>query len=286
MGQSLLAESHQVLAYLAGSGTRIPVGLGVTLVPLRSPFEAAVQARSLALLTGHPVVAGYGAATPEFVAAMRGTSYERPATAAAGYARAVRGLLAGDASHHQCEACVVRGSLPAAPHPIVEVGLGVLRPAMARAAGAVADAAITWLTPPDYVRDVLAPALANGAVGRRRPPRIATVVHVAVRRPGRDPRQLALYGARAHLSAPHYTDMLRRAGVAADPADPMAGAAAIVDAGVFIYGTPDEIAKCLQSYRDAGVDEVILNPAGTARADGDSAAVTDLTEILAAISDA
>ncbi|MBB6551248.1 hypothetical protein HD593_006043 [Nonomuraea rubra] len=35
----------------------------------------------------------------------------------------------------------------------------MLRPGMARAAGTRADAAITWLTPPSYVRDVLAPAL-------------------------------------------------------------------------------------------------------------------------------
>ncbi|GIJ58492.1 LLM class flavin-dependent oxidoreductase [Virgisporangium aurantiacum] len=284
-GQSLVAESHQAFAYLAGAGIRLPVGLGVTLMPLRHPYEAAVQARSLALLTGHPVVAGFGAATPGLVAGLRGSPYRRPAAAAAGYASTVRRLLDGAAVAHECEACACAATLPSVAHPLVEVGLGVLRPAMARAAGAVADVAVTWMTPPEYVRDVLNPALAAGAVGRRRPPRTATVVHAAIARPGRDPRRLALAGARRHLGAPHYTDMLRRAGIPADPADPEAGAAALVDAGVYAYGTATDVAKQVRAYRDAGVDEVVLNPAGVALTEGGDAAVADLSELLAAIGD-
>jgi hypothetical protein len=151
---------------------------------------------------------------------------------------------------------------------------------MARAAGAAADVAITWMTPPEYVRDVLAPALAQGAADRPKPPRIATVVHVGVARKGRDPWRLALAAAGAHLSAPHYTDMLRRAGIAADPGEPAAGARALVDTGVYAYGSAAELAKCVRGYQDAGVDEVILNAAGVASAEGNDAAVTDLAEIL------
>jgi hypothetical protein len=282
MGQSLLAEPHQVFAFLAGMGIRVPVGLGVTLMPFRHPYDAAIAARSLALLTGAPVVAGYGAATPRVVAGLRGGSYAHPAAAASGYAESVRHALAGGADGHECEGCTLRLGLPRVPHPVVEVGLGVLRPTMARAAGAVADVAITWLTPPWYVRNVLAPALAAGAAGRPAPPRMATIVHVALRRPGRDPRRLALAGSKGHLSAPHYTDMLRRAGVVVDPADPAAGAAALVDAGVFVYGSADEIAKSVRAHRDAGVDEVILYTAGVVATEGHDAAVADLTEILAA----
>ena len=285
LGQSLAAETHQVFAYLAGAGVRHPVGLGVTLVPLRHPFEAALQARSLALLTGQPVVAGYGAATPDLVTALRGKPYARPAAAAAGYARAVRDILAGVTDRHDCEACVSAVRLPGSPHPLVEIGLGVLRPAMARAAGEVADVAVTWMTPALYVRDVLRPALAAGAVHRRRAPRIATVVHAAVARSGRDPRRLALAAAEGHLRAKHYTDMLCRAGVPVNPADPVSAAAALVETGVYAYGSAAEIAARVREYRTAGVDEVILNPAGVALTEGDAAAITDLTDILAAIGD-
>ncbi|WP_214409111.1 LLM class flavin-dependent oxidoreductase [Sphaerisporangium fuscum] len=287
MGQSVMAETHQAIAYLAGMGIKVPAGIGVTLMPLRHPMEAAAQARSLALLTGRPVVAGYGAATPELVGALRGVPYEKPATAAAGYARAVRASLGGGIFDHACEACVASVGLPPMEHPPVEVGLGVIRPGMARAAGAVADVAITWMTPPGYVRDVLVPALAAGAAaGGRAMPRVATVVHVALAGPGRDPVRLAQAGARLHLTAPHYTGMLRRAGVPADPADPRAGAAALVEAGVYVYGTPEQVVERLRAYREAGVDEVVLNPAGVLRTEGSAAAVADAARILGALADA
>jgi alkanesulfonate monooxygenase SsuD/methylene tetrahydromethanopterin reductase-like flavin-dependent oxidoreductase (luciferase family) len=283
-GQSMMVESHQSFAYLAGMGIKPAVGIGVTLMPLRHPVEAAVQARSLALLTGRPVVVGYGAATPGFVADLRGAPYRKPATAAAGYAAAVRGLLNGEAVTRHDEAAHCKAELPAVgAHPIVEVGLGVLRPGMARAAGAVADVAITWLTPPNYIRDVLAPALAAGAVGRRRPPRIVAMVHAALARPGRDPSRLVLAGARQHLSTQHYTDMLRQAGVMAYPDDPAAGAHAFVSAGAYAYGSAMDVAKQVRTYRDAGVDEVVLNLSGVAMTEGDDAAVKDLTEILQAV---
>jgi alkanesulfonate monooxygenase SsuD/methylene tetrahydromethanopterin reductase-like flavin-dependent oxidoreductase (luciferase family) len=274
-GQSFVVETHQVFAYLAGMGLRLPVGLGVTLMPLRHPFTAAVQARSLALLTGHRVVAGYGPATPELVRALCGAPYSKPATTAAGYASAVRRLVGATPGRSRVE-------LPPVPHPGVDVGLGVLRPGMARAAGTVADVAITWMTPPDYLRDVLVPALAEGAADRHRPPRVATVVHVGVARNGRDPRKLALAAAAAHLSAPHYTDMLQRAGIAVDPHRPAHSAAALVESGVYAYGNAAEIAKCIQSYHDAGVDDVILNTAGVVITEGHDAAVADLREVLEA----
>lgn len=277
MGQSMLVETHQALAYAAGMGLRVPVGTSVTLTPLRHPFEAAVQARSLALLTGQPVVAGFGASTPEFVTGLHGRPYPRPATAAAEYAHTVRSFLDGGGVDH----AGIR--LRPVPHPPVEVGLGVIRPGMARLAGAVADVVITWMTPPAYIRGVLAPAVAAGAAGRERPPRIAAVVHAALARPGRDPRRLTLAVAAPHLSAAHYTDMLRRAGIAADPADPEVGAAAFVDAGGYVYGTVGEVARAVREYSLAGVDEVILNAGGVMLTEGPGAAVADLVEILAAV---
>ncbi|WP_308016278.1 hypothetical protein [Nonomuraea aurantiaca] len=144
-------------------------------------------------------------------------------------------------------------------HPPVEVGLGVLRPGMA---GAVADVAITWMTPSHYLEDTLLPALTAGAEGRPRRPRGATVVHVALAAPGRDPRRLAYRAAAGHLRAPHHTDMLRRAGMLTDPADPRAGAAALVEAGVYVYGTAVEVAQRLRGHR---ADEIVPHCMSTCR---------------------
>ncbi|MFI6730791.1 LLM class flavin-dependent oxidoreductase [Streptomyces sp. R-74717] len=96
MGQSLKAETHQVLAHLAGMGHSVPVGTSVTLMPLRHPYEAALQARSLALITGHAVVAGYGASAPGFVRSLTGAPYASPRSAARDYLTSVRSLLDGE----------------------------------------------------------------------------------------------------------------------------------------------------------------------------------------------
>jgi alkanesulfonate monooxygenase SsuD/methylene tetrahydromethanopterin reductase-like flavin-dependent oxidoreductase (luciferase family) len=80
--------------------------------------------------------------------------------------------------------------------------------------------------------------------------------------------------------------MLRRAGVPADPADPRAGAAALVEAGVYVYGTPEEVVERLRDYREAGVDEIILNLAGVAGTEGFRAALADAECLLHAMADA
>ncbi|MFD9687142.1 LLM class flavin-dependent oxidoreductase [Kitasatospora sp. NPDC059088] len=274
-GQSLRLETHQAFAYLAGLGHRVPVGTAVALMPLRHELDAALQARSLARLTGHRTVLGLGPGAADFVAELRGAPYPRPGEAAAGYLRTVRALLAG-AAH---------GGLPdELDHPGVELGLGVLRPALARVAGREADAAITWMTPPGYLRDVLTPALARGAAEAGRPvPRLVTVVHAALDRPGRNPYRLAYDAAHAHLASPHYTDMLRRAGLRVHPSSPSLGARALVDSGTFVHGDADAVAAGLAAYGRAGVDEVVVNVAGVAVAEGAGAALADLREILDAV---
>ncbi|MGW6568841.1 LLM class flavin-dependent oxidoreductase [Streptomyces sp. NPDC054975] len=279
-GQSLSADTQQVFAYLAGLGHRIPVGTSVVLMPLRHPMEAAIQARSLALLTGHPTVLGLGPATPDFVAGLHGKPYDSPRDACVAYLREVRRLLAPEDDGGAV-------SLPGMEHPGVETGLGVLRPALARAAGQVADVAISWMTPPGYVQDTLLPAMAKGAAeAGRAVPRVVTVVHAAVDRPQRNPYRLAYTAARVHLAGPHYADMLRRAGLRVHHSRPNLGARALVDSGVFLYGTPREIAAGLAEYGRAGVDEVVVNVAGVYSEHGRPDAVRDLRDILTACREA
>ncbi|GAA2778663.1 hypothetical protein GCM10010452_02570 [Crossiella cryophila] len=283
-GQSLAVETFQGFAYLAGQGLRVPVGTSVTLTALRHPYETALQARSLARLTGHDLVLGLGTGTPELVAALRGRPYGSPLTAARDQLTILRGLLDGKPVQHDGRYDSMHGGLPEFEHPPVSLGLGVLRPGMARVAGELADAAITWLTPPSYLGEVLVPELraAAGAAGRA-VPRVVTVVQVAVRRPGRDPHLVALNGSREHLAAPHYTDMLRQAGLRVHPSQVPLSARALVHSGTFVTGTLEEIAEGLDRYRAAGVDEVVLNTAGVHLTEGRAAALADLGELLPAL---
>jgi len=279
-GQSIAIEPHQGFASQAGSGLRIPLGFAVTLMPLRHPFEAAVQAASLARITGQSLVAGFGPGPTLFQEMLLGQRYRSPLTAVREYVTIVRGLLSGGSVDTQGDYFTCRASLGVAS-PTVEIGLGVLRPGMARLAGEVADVAITWLTPAPYVRDVILPALEEGAERAGRPvPRIVSAVPMAIERRGRDAAEVALASNAPHLRGPHYQDMLSRAGVDLTEKSPLEQARALVDSGAFLCRDLDGLLSGLKDYEDAGVDEVALNFTGVQNKSGPKVAMQEVREVL------
>jgi 5,10-methylenetetrahydromethanopterin reductase len=282
-GQAVTVDPSHGFAYAAGAGLRVPVGLAVTLMPMRHPFQAAMEARSLAATTGHPVIYGMGPGPELFQRLLTGAPYPSQLGAVRDYLTTVRGLLDAvpDASTSRYAAAL---PLPALTHPPVLLGLGVLRPRMARLAGELADVAITWLAPAAYLAGTVTPALAAGAArAGRATPRISALVPVALHRPGRKPYRVALGSAYGHLRAPHYQDMLAKAGVTADPGDPRAAAKALIDSGCFLYEDPAGLRRRLREYAAAGVSEVVLNLTGVHAQDGADAAYEEVVEILAAV---
>ncbi|MFF5502542.1 LLM class flavin-dependent oxidoreductase [Streptomyces roseolus] len=283
-GQAMLVDPFHGFTAAAGAGFRVPVGLGVTLMPLRHPFEAAQQARSLAMTTGHPVVAGFGPGGKSFQQSLRGAPYASPLTASREYLTIVRGLLDGGTVRIEGEYFSCHGGLPPSPAPAVELGLGVLRPGMARVAGELAGTAITWLTPAAYLKDTVLPAMREGAEAAGRPlPRLTAMVPVALRGPDRDPADLAQASNAPHLAAPHYVDMLHRAGIAVDRHDIPLSAKRLVAGRAFLYGDPQELAGMFAEFREAGVDEIVLNTTGVFNLYGHQAAMADLKAILTAV---
>lgn len=280
-GHSAGIDSLTMMAALAGRGYVIPFGHGVGLAPSWHPHEYAVQVRSVAALSGSSIVAGLGPGGTVFQEKFLGHRIPRPVSYCQEYVHQVKGVLYPTAPP---EEVALRRPTRSATQGSVEIGLGVLRVPMARAAGRCAEWAVTWLTPREWLRDTLIPAMAEAAAGAgRAQPRVAAVVHTAVARAARDPRHLAHVSASAHLRAPHYTDMLRRAGLAADPADPVTGAAELVRSGTFVYGTADEIADAYAELHRSGVDEIVLNPHGVHQVHGPAAALDDVGEILDAV---
>lgn len=278
LGQSLTVESHQLLSTLRG----IDTGTAVTLAPLRHPLDAAVQARSVALCTGGTHVAGFGAGSRGFQAGVLGEPYGSPLTAMSEYLSAVRDLVVDGSSRRTGEYFNVTADVPPVDASAqVEIAAGVLRAGMARVAGQFCDAAITWLTPPEFIRDDLAPAMAEAADrAGRAAPRVVAVVHVLVDHPGRDPLHQVISASRMHLSMPHYRKMLKAAGIPLD-GDLVVDAALLVERNVYCFGSPSDIVDQLSKWQECGVDEVALNLAGAAFTTGDESAVrADLDAIL------
>ncbi|KAB8197145.1 LLM class flavin-dependent oxidoreductase [Nonomuraea phyllanthi] len=283
MGQSIRLDTYQAMAGLAGRMPGLPLGTGVTLTPLMHPYMAAMAARSVSALSQASFVAGFGPGAKEFQNSVLDRPFERPLKAVEEYVTLVRRLLDGEVVNHSGEHYTMRSVLIPVQAPVVEVGVGVLRPGMAKVAGRAADVAITWLAPPWYISDHLNPAFELGAKeADREPPRVAAVVHAAVKRRGRNLRRIVQAVVGSHLSAAHYTDMLRKAGLSVDPANPRQGAQELIDSGVFATGTPDEIAVAIERYVECGVDEVILNVGGVYLVEGQAAAEREIREIMEA----
>ncbi|MEU1464988.1 LLM class flavin-dependent oxidoreductase [Streptomyces sp. NPDC005727] len=278
VGQSLTLDTHQTLAYLLGQGISPALGVGLSLMPLAHPYQAAVAARSLAALSGKPLTAVFGTGTPAFQRAMNGVPYDSPLKAAREYLTTVSRLLKGaPGEEREADATVATRLDPSlADVPAVETGLGVLRSGMARLAAEHADVALTWMTPLSHVRDTLLPVLGGGGPG----PRVVSVVHVVVRRPGRDLARAVRLATGNHLSSPHYQRALAAAGLSLTGND-QDNARKLVDHGVVLVGTADEIASNVGKYWAVGIDEVVLNPCVLV-AEGPAEALRDLLEITAA----
>lgn len=283
-GQGLLLESHHIANWLAGMGIRVPMGFGVSLMPFRSPYQAAVEARSVALSTGCAVVAGFGPGGVRVQRNVMGRPYPSQLGACREYVQIVRRLLSGEIAELTGDSYSTSSQL-VDYHPVpVSVGLGVLRERMAALAGEIADVAITWLSSASHVGERLLPAI-RGARDRGpvEPARVTAIVPVALSGPDRHVADLAGASCGTHAGLPHYRDALRTAGIVLSGADRSADAAALVDGGVFLYGTVQEIHERLAEYRAIGVDEVVLNTSGVAQVLGPGAAARDLLEILNAI---
>ncbi|MCM3883385.1 LLM class flavin-dependent oxidoreductase [Frankia sp. R82] len=283
-GQSLLMEPFQTFSAVAGAGFRVPTGLGVTLMPLRHPFDAAHLVKSLAMATGESVVAGFGPGARTFQQSLLGAPYRSQLTAVREYLGIVRGLLDGDAVDIKGEYFSCHAAMTPVMSPPIELGLGVLRPGMARLAGEVADVAITWLTPAAYLDGVIRPALREGArAAGRSAPRVTALVPVALERPDRDVADFVLASNFTHMQAPHYIDMLKRAGIEYSHLDSKSAGRLMADTGAFVFGNIDRIVERFDEFRAAGVDEIVLNLTGVCKLYGARAAMDDLKKILAAV---
>ncbi|MGW1296999.1 LLM class flavin-dependent oxidoreductase [Streptomyces sp. NPDC002533] len=282
-GQGMVLESHHLVSWLAGIGIRVPAGFGVSLMPFRSPYQAAIEARSVALTTGHPVVAGFGPGSLSIQEGVMGNPYASPLRASREYVGAVRGLLSGDTVEVSGEYHSVSGALTTSLAPPVSVGLGVLREKMAALAGEVADVAITWMGSAQHVGTTLIPAMRGADRTLHDPVKVTAIVPVALSGPDRSATDLAAAACGSHIQLPHYQDTLRKAGIAVTGEPGSDDARKLIDGGVFLYGTPGEIHQRLDEYRAFGVDEVVLNATGVGLVHGPQAAARDLLKILSAV---
>jgi F420-dependent oxidoreductase-like protein len=244
---------------LAGDVTST-LELGIAVVPTwpRHPLVMAQQAATASAATGGRFRLGVGPSHAPLMQ-MYGIEFDRPISHVREYLAVVRGLLADGQVSFAGERYQVTGFLDVADAPAPPVMLSVLRPQMARLAGAAADGALCWLTPAPYLHEVVVPNVRAGATAydRGAPPVIAELpcalsadrdaVHAMAA------RDLAIYP-----QVPFYRAMFEAAGV------PLAGRGwsdEMIDAAV-LHGDEGGLATAIRGLFDAGADEVVLSPFG------------------------
>jgi len=285
-GQSYAFETTAAFAYLAGRGLARPFGTCVTVAPLQHPVRAALDARSLSLLAGRSVIYGIGPGPAGLQEELLDERYARPVEQLGGYVRRMRAALLqldhdGDGLPLPDDGAGpgLGGPLAPVPAPPSLIGLGVLRPAMARLAGRAADAAITWLSPPEHLQHTLWPQVVDAAAEAGRPaPRRIAMVAASVVEPGRDALAMTHHAVGGHLQHEHYRAALAAAGVdlGTDYADQLR---AMIRSGVALVGSARHVSDGVTRLLEGGADEVVLHLSGTATAHGLEAALDDLRAI-------
>jgi F420-dependent oxidoreductase-like protein len=251
-----------LMALMACSAATTTLQLGTAVVPTwpRHPLVMAQQALTAQSMSGGRFRLGGGVSHAP-VMKMYGIDFDRPLVHAREYLTVLRALMhEGNVKfrgeRYSVAAAVVLDDAQAPP-PIL---LAALRSGMARLAGEVSDGAIPWLVSSAYLRDVIVPAVHEGAARAARavPPVIASVPVVwsgsAEAALARVQHDLAIY---PHM--PFYRASFAAAGV--EVPDDARWTPAMLDAAV-VWGDGAQITQRLEAYFRAGASEVVCSPFG------------------------
>lgn len=249
-----------VTAYAAAGAATERVVLGTAITPTypRHPFTLAAQAIALNDLAPGRIRLGIGTSHKPIIEDAYGIPMGKPLAHLREYLTILRTLLWEGAVEFSGEYFSVKTALPEnVPAPKIPVPISALRRNAFTLAGELADGAITWVTPVDYIVNTALPALQEGAdrAERERPPLIAHVP-VAVssdRDAARDAfrAQFPIYS-----KLPFYVAMFADAGLPVTASGEMTDA--LVD-NLAVSGDAAEIRSRLQAIRAQGIDELLIS---------------------------
>ena len=251
------------------------VGLGTAVAPVygRHPITLAAEAIAISDLAPGRMRLGIGNSHRPIIEDMYGIPMVKPLTYLREYLSILRGLLWDGKVDFQGEFFRVKSALPATvTPPRVPLPISALRRGAFVLAGEVADGAITWVTPIDYIVQTGIPALQEGAdrAGRERPPVIAHVP-VAVSSDREAARNAFRKQFPVYPKLPFYAAMFADAGFPVTAEQEMSDA--LVDE-LAVSGDAAEVRARLEAIRARGVDELLIS----------HVVVADEAEELAALS--
>ena len=258
-------------AALAGT-TRIRVGTSIVPALTRHPVVLATQVAALAELAPGRFRLGIGTSNLAVLADGFGTPVTHPLATMREYIDVLRAALDTDVVDHRGSSYRVALQMVATPATRsgpMPVTLAALGPRMFELAGERADAAMSWMCPPDYLDAVARPAVARGAATAGRPtPPIITHVSAVVATDVDAARAAARPTLERFARNAQYAAMF--AGAAMPIADDGTPSDALIDA-VTVHGDETGLTDRLGALAEEQ-DELLvtLESAGDRRADEDT----------------
>jgi F420-dependent oxidoreductase-like protein len=260
-------DAFTVLAAFANATERVRLGTGVAPIFARTPVAMAQVAATLDELSAGRMVLGLGVSHRVTVENWFGAKIVKPVTQMREYVGAVRAILRGEPPPAGKFFATRFQFMGYPPCPELPVYVAALSTNMLRLAGEIADGVMLWLCAPDYIREVVVPAIRDG---RERAGKTLEGFDVVAAVPAAltDDRDAVLASMRGQLvtysSLPFYRAMLERAGFAEEIAAFDAGMAAgdverakaglserMLDSLAGI-GDADAVRGAVERYRDAG----------------------------------
>jgi F420-dependent oxidoreductase-like protein len=210
-------DAFTVLGEFAHATERVKLGTGVTSIFARTPVAMAQAAATLDEVSGGRMVLGLGVSHQVTVENWFGATISKPVTQMREYVDIVRAIFRGEPPPEGEFFSTKFQFMGYAARPELPIYVAALSPNMLRLAGEIGDGVMLWLCAPDYIRDVVVPAVTEG---RERAGKSMDDFDIVAAVPSglTDDRDGALAAMRGELvtycSLPFYRKMLEGSGFA------------------------------------------------------------------------
>jgi len=268
-------DAFALAAAIARETRTVELCVGPLASAVRDPMAIAMGVASVASLCGRPVNVALGSSSTMVVERWHGRTRERTARHIRETTEALRLLLSGEKASYVGDLVRTDGYRLRLAAPRTTITVAAFGEATIRVAAELADRMVLNLVTPELAARLAARLDEDSARAGRARPRLAAWVAAAVDPTPAGRAQLA-QGLVPYLAAEGYGEMFEAAGfgelVAAaragtHPRELLARVPDELAASVGLVGTPEDAARRMAQYRDAGVDDVVLVPA-TAGDDG------------------
>ena len=254
------AGPDALTTFAAAAAVTDRILMGTSIIPTypRHPIVAVAQTQVVAQMAPGRFRLGLGPSHKVSIEPMFGIEHNAPLTNLREYIQVVKALLWEGQVDYDGTQYHGHGSLPGAPAPDVPVMASALRRRSFRLCGEVADGAISWVCPGQYLRDVALPEMQRGAgrAGRETPPLVAHAP-VCVHENADEVREAARAQLANYPRSPFYQEMFAASG------HPEAREGAWSDGmieDVVLAGDEETVAGRIRELFDWGATEILAHP--------------------------